>query len=239
MGKKKRFMEKIDIILKRALTVYNNLNSEKYNRKCNIEELSKLEHEIQMRLRKEPIILESIALHSSAKNKVSQKKLAYCFSNFPMKEYLSEGNSYISAFDMIFLISEFVRCAQRFPNQKILGVYEENIFGPNVIHRRIMNNHSEDMFVRDNMGHSYYWNMYLPVVSDGVDWDEQQPEENLKPLRFLVDHRLFEINGISEIGNINITRYGGVQWKRDEFKVYFGSNLVNIIESIKFLPEGL
>src|SRR3989338_11668239 len=152
-----------------------------------------------------------------------------------MKEYLSEGNSYISAFDMIFLISEFIRCAQRFPDQKILGVYGNNIFGPNVIHRRIMNNHSEDMFVRDNLGNSYYWNMYLPVVSDGVDWDEQQPEENLKPKRFLVDHRLFEINGISEISNINNNRYGGAQWTRDEFKVYFGNYLVNLIDSIKYL----
>jgi hypothetical protein len=229
-------MRKIDSLMCRALRVYNELKLSR-NDNSRRKELSELELEIQGLLQKEPTKPKPIMIHSRAKKPTHTEKLAYCFSNFPLKFNSVAGNESVSAFDMIGVIGYFMCDAQKYGRQKVLSVSNENIAGPELIHNNISKASSADIFVCEETEGIYRWRLYLPIVSSSEEWDYKQPDEDLAPNKFLIEQKLFKISGLVEIKYISTRRYGGTMWGRGEYRVYFGNLLVNEMERLRYLPS--
>lgn len=230
-------MSKIDSFILRALRIYNELNS---GGKINVqrkEELSELELKIQELLCDESSIPSPIKINHKSGRHVSKEKLAYCFFHFPLKHCSEEGHFGVSAFDMIDIISGFVCCAQRYAGEKVLRFYNEEYFGPEVIHNSILGASSANLFVCETTEGLAQWSLYIPTVFSDRDWDEEQPGDNLMPGKFFIDDGLFRISRHDEAKNLSIPRNEGTQWMRNAHRVYFGDVLVETIEKMKYLPD--
>lgn len=231
-------MGKIDHLVDRALKYYNEPNITRNDFDSLRRELSQLELEIQSLLQKEPIKLQSIRIHAKAKKPVSSEKLSYCFSNLPLKFSSFGKEEGVSAFDMIDFVNCLISEGQRYGGQKIFGSYNRDFLGPALIHKEISEASSEELFICEEDEGFYRWNLYLPAVFSSAIWDETQPDENLKPERFLINHRLFEVSNIREMKGFSYQRSGGTLWGKNNFRVYFGNLLVDEMNGLlNYLPQ--
>ncbi|MBI2631579.1 hypothetical protein HYW75_01090, partial [Candidatus Pacearchaeota archaeon] len=178
-------------------------------------------------------------IHSKSKKSVSPEKVAYCFFNFPLKFDPSElsGLTSVSAFDMIDFVTRIVYDAQSYEGQKVMSNFDGQISGPKIIYNKISSFRSKELFICKLENGNCHWNLYLPIVYSNGNWEEQQPEEVIKPDNFFIDRRLFEISRLDEMRFISKPYQGGIKWVKGKNRVYFGNMLVEHMEMVESMPK--